>query len=335
MNGLHGSGLVANVHPFTLSGSGVRQNAGPARPGSGSIPGWPSQREFELSEASITALALEESLLKEWSEFHTRVEERPTAPATREHAEHFGAYSRNDPFVDSVVDALSLYLADRNEFDPKFGGYLDLMLIQRARDEDIAVLAKLARKYAAAGDVVSLIGFTHRLQMYAGDPRLQEVIDICAAALQQVKPAEDMNAWARSIGITPLETSWTFSLKIGSAPPKYWLIRKHDLRPQDVSLDLLINDAHWRVQVARVDRNYSAQWRSSGITVDTDEIKLKALAAWPTLTSPQLFPLFVATLAQFLGVAWLRSAWITTSGVSVDKERLLDWLHPALDEIQP
>lgn len=289
----------------------------------------------KLTEASITALALEESLLKEWSEFHTLVEQRRTAPTTRAAAEAFGEYSRNDAFVDSVVDALSLYLADRNEFDAKFGGYLDLMLIQRAHTEDLAVLKKLATKYANAGDLVSVMGLMHRMQMYSGDARLQEITEICATALQQVKDVEDIGAWAPSIGIEPLEESWTFSLKLGSVPPSYWMNRKHDLQPRDVSLDLLINDSQWRVQVARVDRNYSAQWRPSGITVDTDETKLKALATWPTLVSPQLFPLFAGTLAQFLRVEWLRTAWLSSSGVAVDKARLIDWLHTALDEIQP
>jgi hypothetical protein len=288
-----------------------------------------------VSEASITALALEESLLKEWSEFHTRVEQRRTAPTTREDAEQFADYSRNDAFVDSVVDALSLYLADRNEFDPKFGSYLHLMLIQRAHDDDIALLKKLATKYAAAGDIVSVMGLMHRLQMYSGDFRLQETMDVCAAALREVKDVTDMGAWARTIGIEPLKESWTFSLKLGSVSPSYWMIRKHDLQPRDVSLDLLINDTHWRVQVARIDRNYSAQWRPSGITVDTDETKLKALAAWPKLTSPQLFPLFTGTLAQFLRVQWTRSGWSTSQNVKIDTSRLLDWLHTAIDDIQP
>jgi hypothetical protein len=288
-----------------------------------------------LSDASITALALEESLLKEWSEFHSLVEQRRTAPTTREDADRFGDYSRNDPFVDSVVDALSLYLADRNEFDAKFGAYLDLMLIQRANAEDLVVLKNLAAKYAAAADFVSLMGLSHRLQLYSGDPRLSEVIDVCTAALNQVKDVVDINTWARSIGVEPIAESWTFGLKLGSAPPNYWIVRKSDLQPRDVSLELLVNDSHWRVQVARVDRNYSAQWRPSGITVDTDETKLKALAAWPKLVSPQLFPIFAGTLAHFVHVQWVRSAWLSSSGVNVHKGRLLDWLHTAIDDIQP
>jgi hypothetical protein len=288
-----------------------------------------------LSEASITALALEESLLREWSEFHDRVEQRRTPPTTREDAEQFSNYARNDAFVDSVVDALSLYLADRNEFDFKFGSYLDLMLIQRATPEDIAILTKLASKYAAAGDVVTLMGLLHRLHMFSGDVRLGPAIEICTNALNQVKDVTNIDAWARSIGVEPVAESWTFSLKLGSAPPNFWVVHRSDLQQRDVALDLLINDSHWRVQVARVDRNYSAQWRSSGITVDTDETKLKSLAAWPKLVSPQLFPIFASTLSQFLRVQWTRSAWVSSSGVNVDKARLLAWLHSDVDEIQP
>lgn len=288
-----------------------------------------------MSDASITALALEESLLKEWSEFHTRVEQRPTAPTTREDAERFADYSRNDAFVDSVVDALSLYLADRNEFDPKFGSYLHLMLIQRAHDEDLALLKKLATKYASAGDIVSVVGLMHRLQMYSGDARLESIMEICAAALAQVKDVTDMSGWARSIGIEPSAESWALTLKLGSAPPSYWALRKYDLQPRDVSLDLLLNDSQWRVQVARVDRNYSAQWRPSGISVDTDETRLKALTAWPKLWTPQLFPLFASTLAQFLRVQWLRTGWVAANNVTLNKSRLLDWLHTAIDDVQP
>ena len=288
-----------------------------------------------LSEASITALALEESLLREWSEFHDRVEQRRTPPTTREDIEQFSDYVRNDAFVDSVVDALSLYLADRNEFDFKFGSYLDLMLIQRATPEDIAILTKLAAKYASAGDVVTLMGLLHRLQLFAGDVRLGPAIDICTSALSQVKDVADIGAWARTIGVEPTQDSWTFSLKLGTAPPNYWYVRKSDLQQRDVALDLLVNDAQWRVQVARVDRNYSAQWRPSGITVDTDETKLKALSAWPKLVTPQLFPIFASTLAQFLRVQWARSAWTTSNAVVVNKSRLVEWLHANVDEVQP
>jgi hypothetical protein len=299
---------------------------------------WPRcrrhHRDSKLSDASITALALEESLLKEWSEFHSLVEQRRTAPTTREDAEQFAGYVRNDAFVDSVVDALSLYLADRNEFDAKFGGYLDLMLIRRGHDEDLAVLRKLATKYATAGDIASVMGLMHRLQMYAADVPLGEIIDICSTALQQVDAVVDVNAWAPTIGIEPQAESWSFTLKIGSRPPNDWMAHKHDLQPRDVALDLLINDSQWRVQVARVDRNYSAQWRPSGITVATDETKLKALAAWPKLENPQLFPLFVGTLAQFLHVQWFRTAWVSARGVNVDKARLLAWLHTAIDDVQ-
>ncbi len=287
-----------------------------------------------LSEASITALGLEASLLREWSEFYSRVERRPTPPATRADAEPFAEYARDDAFVDSIVEALSLYLADRNEFAAKLAAHLDLMLIQRARAEDLAVLTRLAAKYAASGDLVAVMGLMHRSQVF-GDARLQEVVEICAATLRALGDVPDMNGWARSIGIAPLQDSWTFTLKLGTAPPSYWMSRKHDLQPHDVSLELLINDAQWRVQVARVDRNYSAQWRPSGITVDTDETKLKALAAWPPLASPQLFPLFAGTLAQFLRIAWLRTAWISASGVHVDRSRLLEWSHIAIEELTP
>lgn len=287
-----------------------------------------------MNDASITALALEESLLKEWSAFHSLVEQRQTAPTTREEAERFAAYASNDAFVDSVVDALSLYLADRNEFDAKLSGYLDLMLIRRGHEEDLAILGKLAAKYAAAGDSVGLMGLTHRLQMYAADVPLADIIDICTSALKSIKNVEDMAAWARTIGVEPQSASWSFTLKLGTCPPHYWMAHRHDLKPRDVALDLLINDSQWRVQVARVDRSYSAQWRPSGITVDTHETKLKALAIWPTLENPRLFPLFVGTLAQFLHVQWLRTAWVSARGVNVDKACLLAWLHTAIDDIQ-
>ena len=288
-----------------------------------------------MSEASITALALEESLLREWSEFHSRVELRRTPPATRDDAEGFSDYSRNHGFVDSVVDALSLYLADRNEFDVKFGAYLDLMLIQRGQPEDIEVLKKLATKYAIAHDLVSLTGLLHRLQMYSGDARLADVIAICTTALEQVKDVDDLDTWARTIGVDPTGPSWTFSLKLGTAPPNFWFVRKTELQPRDVSLDLLVNGSQWRVQVARINREYSAQWRPSGVTVDTDVTKLKSLSAWPKLISPQLFPTFAVTLAKFLNVEWQRTAWFSSSGAKVDHTRLLAWLHATVDGIGP
>lgn len=274
-------------------------------------------------------------MLREWSAFHERVEQQRTAPATRDHADAFVEYSRDDDFVDSVVDAISLYLAGRHGFDRKLGGHLELMLIQRARAEDVTLLERLAAKYVGDGDLIGVMGLLRRLELYSGDARLHSVIAVCENALHEVKNVADMNAWARSIGIHPAQESWTFTLKIGTAPPSYWFLHKHDLGRRDVSLDLLINDSQWRVQVARVDRNYSAQWRASGITVDTDETRLKAIAVWPTIASPHLFPVFAATLARFLQVEWLRKAWLASSGVEIDRARLLDWLHTLVDELQP
>lgn len=288
-----------------------------------------------MSESSIAALALEESLRRRWSDFHRQVEEQRTAPATREHAERFREYARNDAFVDSVVDALSLFLADRSDFDRKLGGHLELMLIQRGQADDVSVLEKLAGKYIAAGDLNGVIGLRHRLQLYACDPRFHHVAKLCTDALGRVQDVRNMTEWARSIGVEPQADSWTCSLKLGSAPPRLWFIGKHDLRPRDVSLDLLINESQWRVQVARVDRNYSAQWRASGITVDTSVTRLKALTAWPKLATPVVFPLFAIELGGFLSVEWQRCAWVSSSDASVDSKRLLEWLHPIIEEVQP
>lgn len=287
-------------------------------------------------EASITALALEESLLREWSEFHSRIEHYSASPATREEAERVADYSRNLRFVDSVVDALSLYLAGRNEFDAKFGSYLDLMLIQRATTEDIAVLQKLATKFAQDVNVVGLMGLLHRLRLYGGDERLAPVIDLCSDALEKLDTPVDNTVWAKSVGIEPTADSWSVSVRLGTAPPHYWLARRDELKPTDVSVELLVANAReWRIQVARVDRLYSAQWRPSGITVATEDLRFKALNAWPTATGQLLFPIFAARLAEYLQVSWTRMAWVNSQHVDIDKPQLLEWLHSCVDEIRP
>lgn len=299
-------------------------------------PNRPKPRPPELTEASITALALEESLLKEWSDFHARVEQFAASAATREEAERVANYSRNDVFVDSVVDALSLYLAGRNEFDAKFGSYLDLLLIQRAHDEDIAVLQKLAAKFAKDDNIVGLIGLLHRLRLYGGDARLASLIDFCSSALVKLDEPADNLVWAKLVGIEPASESWSFSVRLGTAPPHYWLARRDELKPTDVSVELLVANAReWRIQVARLDRLYSAQWRSSGITVATENLRYKSLTAWPAAGGQRLFPVFAMQLADYLQVTWTRTAWINAQGVAINKPQLLEWLHSCVDEFRP
>lgn len=289
-----------------------------------------------MTEASITALALEESLLKEWSAFHERVDQSPPAPGTHEQAERTASYARNGAFVDSIIDALSLYLAGRSEFDSKFLSYLDLTLIQRGQEEDVAILLKLASKHASEGNLIGLMGLLHRLRLYGGDPRLAPAIEFCASGLQQFDEATDNLTWARSVGIEPTDESWNFSIRLGTAPVGYWVSRKSALKREDVSLELLVTEpGQWRVQVARVDRSYSAQWRPSGITIDTDVLRLKPIAAWPTFTAQRLFPVFVNNLADFLKVTWTRTAWLTVNDAKVDRVRLLEWLQPCVDELTP
>jgi hypothetical protein len=292
-------------------------------------------RDNELTEASITALALEESLLRQWSELYDKVEALPTPPVTRAAADEFRDYSQHAAFVDSVVDALSLYLAGRSEFDGKFGSYLELLLIQRAEAEDLEVLAKLATKYRGETNLVGLMGLSHRIGLYAGDPRLVDLFEKCSALLREFDQPTDTLSWAASVGITPMTESWSVSLRFGTAPANYWVMRKNDLKPNDVSLDLLISAREWRIQVARVDRAYSAQWRSAGISVATEEQRLKALSAWPSVTNQQLFPAFAANLAEFLQVKWDRMAWLSARDVEISKPRLLEWLHTCVDVIRP
>lgn len=290
----------------------------------------------DLTEASITALALEESLLKEWSEFHSRVQQFSSSPATRADAERVADYSRNHVFVDSVLDALSLYLAGRSEFDRKFGSYLDLMLIQRASHEDLVVLEKLALRHVQATDIVGLMGLLHRLRLYGGDERLAPAIEFCFTALNQLDQPVANAVWAKSVGIEPTADAWSVGVRLGTASPNYWLARRDELKPEDVSLELLVaNTREWRIQVARVDRLYSAQWRPSGITVATEELKFKSLSAWPTLASQRLFPIFAMRLADYLHLSWVRSAWLTSHAAVVDRPRLLEWLHSCADDIRP
>ena len=289
-----------------------------------------------LTSSSITALALEESLLKRWSDFHERIEQFKASPSTRDDAQRVADYALDDAFVDSVVDALSLYLAGRSEFDAKFGSYLELMLIQRAHAEDLVVLQKLATKYSQDANVVGLIGLLHRLRLYSGDQRLAPLIEFCFAALDQLNEPVDNATWAQSVGIVPIADSWSVGVRLGTAPPHYWLARRDELKPSDVSLELLVaNSREWRIQVARVDRLYSAQWRPSGITVATEDLRFKSLTAWPAIASQRLFPLFAMRLADYLQVGWSRTCWLTTQNVEVNRPMLLEWLHSSIDEIRP
>jgi hypothetical protein len=289
-----------------------------------------------LTQAAISTLGLEASLLTQWRAFDACIEQFPASAATRQEAERIAEYSRNDVFVDSVVDALSLQLAGRSGFDTRFGSFLDLLLIQRAHEEDIALLRKLANKYAQEEDLVGLMGLQHRLHLYSGDERLTPVIEFCAEALARLDVPVDNVVWARSVGIQPTAESWSVGIRLGTAPPHYWIARRDELKPSDVSVELLVaNSREWRIQVARLDRLYSAQWRPSGITVATEALRFKSLSAWPAASGQRLFPVFAMRLADYLQVSWTRLAWIDAQRVEINKAQLLEWLHSCVDEIRP
>jgi hypothetical protein len=289
-----------------------------------------------LTEASITALALEESLLREWSSFHTRVERFASPAGTRAEADRTLRYVDNLRFVDSIIDALSLYLAGKSEFERRFLCYLDLVLIQRAQADDVAMLLRLADRYAQNSDLTALLGLRHRVSLYPDRPQLAPVAESCATALQRFDQPIDNITWAQAVGLEPQAETWSVSVRLGTAPADYWITRRSALKPQDVSLELLVtHPGQWRIQIARVDRLYSAQWRPAGITVDTDQPALKALSAWPTLKGHLLFPLFTAHLADFLTLQWNRHGCINAKDVNVEHARVLEWMHSCVDELQP
>jgi hypothetical protein len=288
-----------------------------------------------LNDASITALALEESLLREWNMFRARVDELPCPPGTRAAADGMLRFANNGSFADSVIDALELHLAGQNVLEGKLLSCLDLVLIQRAQPEDLTVLLKLAEFHARQQDLPALSGLSHRLQLYAESRTLGGVAKHCSDLLRGFDVPCDNVTWAQTVGIAPVAESWHLNIRLGTASPDFWLTRKSALKPQDTSLELLVSSpGQWRIQVARVDRLYSAQWRPGGITVDTDQPQLKALSVWPAINSHLVFPAFADQLAGFLKLQWHRTALITAKDASVDEPRLRAWLQSCADTLQ-
>ncbi len=287
-----------------------------------------------LNDKSITALALEESLLREWSLFNARVAELDV-PATRADADRMQRFANHGSFADSVVDALGLHLAGQNTLDRKLLHFLDLVLIQRAQPDDLTILMKVAERYSGQKDLPALLTLVHQLRLYEERPSLGGATKFCAELLSRFDVPCDNIEWARLVGIQPQAENWHASIRLGTASPEFWVTRKSALKPQDTSLELLVTaPGQWRVQIARLDRLYSAQWRPAGITVDTDAAALKAIGRWPKLAGHAVFPAFATTLAHFLKVQWHRAALITVQDAAIDEARLLDWLHSCADALQ-
>lgn len=263
---------------------------------------------------------------------NAQVDELTGPPSTRAKAARLQRFSSHAAFADSVVDALELYLAGQNDVDRKLLPFLEVVLVQRAQPDDLTVLMKLIDRYTEREDVVSLLGISHRLRLYEGHPSLGGVIKHCEQRLQRFDTDLDNAAWADLVGIQPTADHWNVSIRLGTAPPEYWRSRKSALKPQDTSLDLLVSSpGQWRVQIARVDRQYSAQWRPAGITIDTDVPRLKQPSAWPMLRNHALWPLFATNLERPLKLQWQRTALISLTGATFDRERLLTWLYPCAD----
>lgn len=267
--------------------------------------------------------------------FHSRVDELASTPATRAAADGMLRFSNNGAFVDSVVDALGLHLAGQNPLERKLLSFLDLVLIQRAEPDDLTALLKLAESYAGTQDLPALLGMAHRLRLYDDRWALGGVAKHCNDLIRRFDVPCDNITWAATVGILPPAESWHANIRLGTAPPEFWFTRKSALKPQDTSLELIVTSpGQWRIQVARVDRLYSAQWRPAGITIDTDQPQLKAISAWPTVASHTVFPAFAGQLADFLKLQWHRTALITVKDASVDQIRLREWLHSCADTLQ-
>ncbi|MDX8554431.1 hypothetical protein MK851_12465 [Tenacibaculum sp. 1B UA] len=143
--------------------------------------------------------------------------------------------------------------------------------------------------------------------------------------------------WLSSLNLKYSNEYWGMTLTMSTVNIEHWLYSRNQLKPEDLKLTLsMYITGSWVAQLERKDQLFLAQWRESGLTVESQQLKYRRLIPWPKLASYTKFPLIIPAIETALDVKFIRHIDISTVGIAPKQylkknSKMQQWLKPCAD----
>jgi hypothetical protein len=125
---------------------------------------------------------------------------------------------------------------------------------------------------------------------------------------------------------------WSLNITWSTCRPNHWVISRNKLKDEDVKLDLLINSSYWVADLKQKNDLFHIQWRESGISIESQQLKFRRNNFWPDIRELIQIPELVLQLEQKLAVQFCRHLNLQGSlctlaiSESFNKAALQTWL---------
>lgn len=131
-----------------------------------------------------------------------------------------------------------------------------------------------------------------------------------------------------SIGFDINAEPWSIHIQWSTVNPKNWVLMRNSLLSSDLLLTLSINDRYWNVSLQRKDEVFYVQWRESGLSVDSQQLKFKKIVKWPEITCPSEVIKAIGEIEKVLNVSFYQ--YVNIQGTLIESVRnqklFTDWL---------
>ena len=155
--------------------------------------------------------------------------------------------------------------------------------------------------------------------------------------LQNIELTMPLNRFIQQIGFqqSSIERNngyWSFNITWSSCDPNYWVIARNKLKDDDIKLDLQINNAYWVADLQPKNELFHVQWRESGLSVESQQLKYRRAAVWPDIRELHRIPELVVLLEEKLAIQFCRHINLQGSlctlavSKSFNKNALQKWL---------
>jgi hypothetical protein len=125
---------------------------------------------------------------------------------------------------------------------------------------------------------------------------------------------------------------WSLHLTWSTCDPNYWVISRKKLKNEDMKLDLSINNAYWVADLQPRHELFRTQWRESGLSVESQQLKYRRASLWPDICELRRMPELVLQLEEKLNIQFHRQIYLQGSlctlavSKAFNKDALQNWL---------
>ncbi len=99
---------------------------------------------------------------------------------------------------------------------------------------------------------------------------------------------------------------WSLNITWSSCDPTYWVIARNKLKDEDIKLDLQINNSYWVADLQPKNELFHVQWRESGLSVESPQLKYRRTVLWPDIRELHRIPELIIQLEEKLAIQFCR-----------------------------